>query len=109
MGSDKQRGRLDRQRTTANQVATAARKVADPGTFPRARLTVVTDAVGLMPTSKLGSRCLQSWMVKGQPEHVVVTCAPDKSAESLWKGFETFARERRTELQRDAMHQSAGA
>ena len=40
VGSDKQRGRLDRQRATANQIATAARKVADPGMFSRAKVTV---------------------------------------------------------------------
>ena len=106
VGADKHRGRLDRQRATANQIATAARKVAGPGMFPRAKLTVITDTVGPMPTSKLGNRHLQSWMVKGQPEHIVVTCAPDKSAESSWKGFEVFARERGIELQRDATHQS---
>ena len=106
VGADQHRGRLDRQRATANQTATAARKVKDPGMFPRAKLIVITDTVGAMPVSKLGNRCLQSWVIKGQPGHVVVTCAPDKSAASSWAGFETFARERGIELQRDATHQS---
>jgi hypothetical protein len=106
VGSDQHRGRLDRQRATANQTATAARKVADPGIFPRAKLTVITDTVGQMPTSVLGNRYMQSWVIKGQPGYIVVTCAPDKSAASSWAGFETFARERGIELQRDAIHQS---
>ena len=106
VGSDQHRGRLDRQRATANQIATAARKVADPGIFPRAKLTVITDTVGPMPASTLGNRYMQSWVIKGQPGYIVVTCAPDKSAASSWAGFEVFARERGIELQRDAMHQS---
>ena len=105
-GSDAHRGRLDRQRATANQIATAARKVADPGIFPRARLTVITDTVGPMPVSALGNRYMQSWVIKGQPGYIVVTCSPDKSAASSWAGFEVFARERGIELQRDAIHQS---
>ena len=106
IGADGHRGRLDRERATANQIATAARKVADPGIFPRARLTVITDTVGPMPLSTLNNRYLQTWIVKGQPGFIVVTCSPDKSAASSWIGFETFARERGVELLRDAIHQS---
>ena len=69
-GSDAHRGRLDRQRATANQIATAARKVADPGIFPRARLTIITDTVGPMPVSALGNRYMQSWVIKGRKAQI---------------------------------------
>ena len=106
VGADDHRGRLDHERATAIQTATAARKVADPGIFPRARVTVITDTVGPMPTSALGNIYFQSWFIKGQPGFIVATCAPDKSAASSWAGFEAFCKARGVEVLRDAIHQS---
>ena len=106
VGADDHRGRLDHERATAMQTATAARKVADPGVFPRARVTVTTDTVGPMPTSALGNKYFQSWFIKGQPGFIIATCAPDKSAASSWAGFEAFCKERGVEVLRDAIHQS---
>jgi hypothetical protein len=106
IGSEGHRSRLDHERATANQIATAARRVTDPGIFPRARTTVITDTVGPMPMSALGNRYLQSWFIKGRPGHITVTCAPDKSAAASWRGFQVFAQEHGIELQRDAIYQS---
>lgn len=106
IGAGSHRERLDRERATANQTATAARKVSDPGIFHRAQVTVITDTVGPLPVSALRNRYFQSWFLKGNPEYIVVTCSPDKSATSSWTGFEEFARTRGITLLRDAISQS---
>lgn len=106
IGADSHRTSLDRERATANQTANPARVVNDPGIFPRARISVLTDTVGPLPISALHNRYFQSWFIKGQPEFLVVTCSSDKSAASSWTGFEEFARVRGVALIRDAIHQS---